>query len=71
MKDLFRKHIDEFLIAFAIVLAVGMVASFVWGVTYISMSINSALNFKPAPQQNTNFDIPDAAKLDLKGLVQP
>ena len=71
MRELFRKHIDGFLIAFAVVLAGAMVTSFVWGITYISVNMNRALNFKPTPSQNTNFDIPNAAKLDLKGLVQP
>jgi hypothetical protein len=71
MKIFLRKHIEGLSIAFIIVLVGVMVGGFFWGIAYISMSLNSALSFKPAPPQVVQFNIEGAKNLDLKGLLQP
>jgi hypothetical protein len=69
MKTFFKRHPETLLIIFA-ALFLGIVAGYyAWGIPYVAGTVSGALNYIP-PQSNIGYDLPDAAKLDLRGLVK-
>ena len=46
MEIFFRKHIEEFLMGFAVILLGVMIFSFVWGMIYLSENLDSV--FEPS-----------------------
>jgi membrane-bound acyltransferase YfiQ involved in biofilm formation len=69
MEIFFRKYVEEFLIGFAIVLIGVILTCFVWGMIYISESLNSVFESKPTVAQTVNFNLSGAQNLNLRGLV--
>jgi hypothetical protein len=69
VQTFFKKHIDQTLIAIALVLVVILAGFFAWSFTDLAAQINRIINFVPMAEQGTSFDLKGAATLDLKGLV--
>jgi hypothetical protein len=69
MEIFFRKHIEGFLVAFAIVLIAAMVGCFAWSMTYISESLDAVFEPRPNATQMIGFDLSGAQSLNLRGLV--
>ena len=69
MEIFFRKHVEEFLIGFAIALIGVMLACFMWGMVYISESLDSVFESKPTTAQTVNFNLTGAQSLNLRGLA--
>ncbi|MGB7957845.1 MAG: hypothetical protein WCF77_03345 [Minisyncoccia bacterium] len=69
MEIFFRKNIEGFLAAIAIVLIGVMVGCFVWGMSYISQSFDNVFEAAPTTGQMVNFNLAGARSLNLRGLV--
>lgn len=69
MEIFFRKHIEEFLIGFTIVLLSAMVVSFFWGMVYLSESLDNVFEAAPVATKVASFNLPGAQALNLRGLV--
>ncbi len=69
IESFFRKHTEEFLIGFAVVLALVMIGWFIWGMIFISENLDSVFMAKTPPVKTTSFNLQGAQNLDLKGLA--
>jgi hypothetical protein len=69
MEIFFRKHLEEFLIGFTIVLLGAMVFSFVWGMVYLSESMDSMFEPSSATATTAGFNLSGAQNLNLRGLA--
>jgi hypothetical protein len=68
MKTFLRNHPETTLIVLAIVFLAAIIGLYFWGVNDIIVTVNHALNYVPG-QQDVEFNLSAAAKLDLRGLV--
>lgn len=69
MKKILAKHPETILIASALFFIAVIVGFYFWAVSDIVTTMDKALTYIP-PQTNVGFDLQDAAKLDLRGLVK-
>lgn len=69
MEIFFRKHTEEFLMAFAVVLIGFTIGCFVWGMIYASENLDNVFTSKPVVGQTIGFNLSGAQKLDLRGLA--
>jgi len=70
MPKLLKKHSEGILIALAIVFSVLMLGYFILGVMSATHGIADVFTVSKSEAENTGFNIPAAAKLDLRGLAQ-
>jgi hypothetical protein len=69
MENFFRKHIEGFLTGFAVVLLGVVVFCFVWGMVYLSRSLDSVFDVNASVASTTSFNLSGAKALNLRGLV--
>jgi len=69
MKKTFRKFSQAILVVLALVFLGAMIFAFSLGVSDVVAQVNRAVNAKPAPDENSAFNIAGAKALDLRGLV--
>ena len=56
MEATFRKHIEGFLVGFAVILIAAMIGYFMWGMVYISQNLDSVFESKTAgPRRSTSM----------------
>jgi len=70
MLKLFKKYPEGMLIALAVVFSALILGSFILGVTSAVNGIENVFNISKNETGNASFNIPAAAKLDLRGLAQ-
>ena len=68
MEIFFRKNIEGFLAAIAIVLIGVMVGCFVWGMSYISQSFDNVFEAAPTTGQMVNQSV-GGPEFKFRGLV--
>lgn len=70
MSKLFKKYPEGTLVALAVAFSAFVLWYFVSGVTSAAHGIVDVFNINKSATENAGFDLPAAAKLDLRGLVQ-
>jgi len=70
MRKFFNKHPELTLAGIAAVLLVITVVYYFWSITTLIANFNKAINIGVEKKQQIDFNLKDAAGLDLKGLVQ-
>lgn len=70
MPKLFKKYPEEILAALALVFSALMIWYFIFGIASGTRGIVGVFDVNKGATGNTGFNIPAAAKLDLRGLVQ-
>jgi len=70
MEAFFRKHIEGFLVGFALVMVAAIVVCFIWGMVYISENLDNVFGSKAVVAPAVSFDLPGARSLNLRGFIQ-
>lgn len=69
MKRFLRNHVNALLAIFALMLLVGIIAYFGWGIGDIITEVNEANHDQIAGSPPPEFDLQSAASLDYRGTV--
>ena len=68
IKNIFKSYEDWVLVAAAALLAGGIIAFFVWGITFLATHIGTAVTPPDPKKEEVRFDIEGAKALDARGL---
>lgn len=68
MQKLIKSHPEIVLVSVAVVLLATIIGYFSWGMSAVIFELNRALKTSVS-QEKPGFDLQDAARLDLRGLV--
>lgn len=70
MPKLFKKNLEILLIALAAIFSVVMLGCFIFGIMGIINGVENAFGIEKNGAESISFNIPDAAMLDLRGILK-